>query len=74
MCALYLNGPTLLDASKTMTESLGLGSANGESTVGLAHVLSLPAPGTVTFQCHSGAAGSGVGDIKLIAVQVGNPG
>ncbi len=69
-----LEGTIELDRAFATTESNGVNAVNTHAVIVFEQIVNLTAPGTVTIQCHTGKPSSYMGDIHLIAIQVGSPG
>jgi len=63
----------VIDASQTSTRSVGL-TGSPLASITMAGIARLTVSDPVTMDCESGESGSDLGDIRLLAVQIGLPG
>ena len=72
VCSTWLNGQQEIDHSAIDAEASTFSDGASFANVVLKTLVSVPATGNLTFQCHTGDAKSFVDDIKLIGVEVGS--
>ncbi len=72
-CYLYVNGAQQVDRGIASLRNLELTNDNVYANMKLNTLLALSAPAKIDFQCESGVSSSSISNIKLIALEVGQP-